>query len=74
ELVGHHSGENMAEVVWETLKQYGLIGCIIVLVMDNATNNDTLTLGIQQRSIEEGIYFLAMDSQMCCMPHMIHLA
>ncbi|KAH9958654.1 hypothetical protein BJV74DRAFT_718613, partial [Russula compacta] len=46
---------------------------IIVLVMDNATNNDTL-LGIQQHSTEEGIYFLAMDSWMHCMPHTIHLA
>lgn len=26
ELVGEHSGENMAEAVWETLTQYGLIG------------------------------------------------
>jgi hypothetical protein len=24
ELIGEHSGENMAEVVWETLKRYGL--------------------------------------------------
>ena len=24
ELVGEHSGENMAEVIWETLKRYGI--------------------------------------------------
>ena len=24
ELIGEHSGENMAEAVWETLKRYGL--------------------------------------------------
>lgn len=24
ELVGEHSGENMAEAVWETLTQYGI--------------------------------------------------
>jgi hypothetical protein len=24
ELIGEHSGENMAEVLWETLKRYGL--------------------------------------------------
>ena len=23
DLIGEHSGENMAEAVWETLKQYG---------------------------------------------------
>ena len=26
ELVGQHSGENMAEVVWATMELYGLIG------------------------------------------------
>jgi hypothetical protein len=26
ELVGEHSGENMAEVVWETLVRYGIHG------------------------------------------------
>ena len=28
ELSGEHSGENMAEAVWETLKQYDLVGCV----------------------------------------------
>jgi hypothetical protein len=26
ELLGEHSGDNMAEAVWETLKQYDLVG------------------------------------------------
>jgi hypothetical protein len=26
ELIGEHSGENMAEAVWETLTKYGLKG------------------------------------------------
>jgi hypothetical protein len=55
----------MAAAIWETLKQYGLIGrvcsiayctdtCnklhyakIIAIVMDNATNNDTLMAAIE---------------------------
>jgi len=32
ELIGEHSGENMAEAVWETLKQYGLIGRVSSLI------------------------------------------
>lgn len=32
ELVGEHSGENMAEVVWETLTQYGLVGRVSVFL------------------------------------------
>jgi hypothetical protein len=93
ELIGEHSGENMAEAVWETLKQYGLVGRvssfiligivallkfsfvkIIALVMDNATNNDTLAQGIERRSQEAGVFFSAMDSRMRCMPHTVHLA
>ena len=35
ELSGEHSGENMAQAVWETLTQYGLIGRVSLLVMDN---------------------------------------
>jgi hypothetical protein len=42
--------------------------------MDNATNNDTLALGIERRSKEAGYYFSAMDSRMRCMPHTVHLA
>ena len=26
ELIGQHSGENMAEAVWATMELYGLIG------------------------------------------------
>jgi hypothetical protein len=26
ELVGEHSGDNMADSVWETLERYGLVG------------------------------------------------
>ncbi|KAF8220803.1 hypothetical protein L208DRAFT_1331621, partial [Tricholoma matsutake] len=66
--------ENMAEAVWETLKQYDLIGWIIALVMDNATNNDTLAVGIEWCSEEASVHFLAMDSHMRCMPHTVHLA
>jgi hypothetical protein len=47
---------------------------IIALMMDNATNNNMLTLGIQQCSKEAGVHFSAMDSWMHCMPHTIHLA
>jgi len=92
ELQGEHSGENMAEAVWETLKQYGLIGQVslaeyhtstgdeiylskvIAFVMDNATNNDMLMAAIERRCDEARVYFSAMESQMRCMPHTVHLA
>jgi hypothetical protein len=31
ELLGEHSGDNMADVVWGTLEKYGLIGRVNIL-------------------------------------------
>ncbi|KAF5376117.1 hypothetical protein D9615_007777 [Tricholomella constricta] len=74
ELVGEHSGENMAEAVWETLKMYELIGRVIAFMMDNASNNDTLVEGIARRCLELDIPFSVSHARMRCMPHTIHLA
>ncbi|KAJ7205220.1 hypothetical protein GGX14DRAFT_299563, partial [Mycena pura] len=41
EIKGEHSGENIANAVWEALARYEIEGRIIAFVMDNATNNDT---------------------------------
>ena len=31
ELLGEHSGENMAEAVWETLVMYGIEGRVVII-------------------------------------------
>ncbi|KAJ6541133.1 hypothetical protein B0H10DRAFT_1852529, partial [Mycena sp. CBHHK59/15] len=75
ELVGEHSGENMAEAVWSTLSTYGIEGRVIAFVMDNATNNDTLMDGIESRANEAGIsWFNATEARIRCLPHTTHLA
>ncbi|KAI9450793.1 hypothetical protein BJY52DRAFT_1113430 [Lactarius psammicola] len=74
ELLEEHSGENMAQAVWETLTQYGLIGQVIVFVMDNTTNNDTLLRTIEKCYDEVNVYFSATESRLCCMPYTVHLA
>ncbi|KAJ7437540.1 hypothetical protein FB451DRAFT_1012372, partial [Mycena latifolia] len=61
ELIGQHSGENMAATVWETVKDFGLIGRITAFVMDNATNNDTMVEAFERRCLEEGIPFSCED-------------
>ncbi|KAJ6576336.1 hypothetical protein B0H10DRAFT_1837022, partial [Mycena sp. CBHHK59/15] len=72
ELQGEHSGENMAEEVWESLASYGLEGRIIAFVMDNATNNDTMIEVFEQKCEAKGINFSVMDSRIRCMPHTAH--
>ena len=91
ELIGEHSGENMAEAVWATMELYGLVGkvsfqasvhqctllmCsqIIAIVMDNASNNNTLMMSLEWRCQQRNIQFSAQDARMQCMPHTIHLA
>ncbi|TEB20234.1 hypothetical protein FA13DRAFT_1575090, partial [Coprinellus micaceus] len=47
---------------------------IIALVMDNATNNDTLVQSLEVRFTAAGIPFSATNARMRCIPHIIHLA
>ncbi|KAJ7801544.1 hypothetical protein B0H14DRAFT_2386258, partial [Mycena olivaceomarginata] len=64
ELIGQHSGENMAAVFWETVENFGLKGRITAFVMDNATNNDTLVEAFAKRCEDEGIPFSSQDARM----------
>lgn len=43
-------------------------------MMDNATNNDTLVDGIEDRCKAEGIKFTKKEARLRCMPHTVHLA
>ncbi|KAJ6534706.1 hypothetical protein B0H10DRAFT_1848766, partial [Mycena sp. CBHHK59/15] len=48
---------------------------VIVFVMDNATNNDTLMDGIESRADAAGIsWFNAKEARIRCLPHTTHLA
>ena len=47
---------------------------IIAIVMDNASNNNTLMVSLEQRHQKQGILFLAQDARMQCIPHTIHFA
>ena len=43
-------------------------------MLDNASNNDTLVDGIQQRAQAEGLYINATLARLRCMPHTVHLS
>ncbi|KAK0454238.1 uncharacterized protein EV420DRAFT_1645133 [Desarmillaria tabescens] len=73
ELIGEHSGENIAEVVWDTLVKYSLVGHVMAFMMDNVTNNDTMVKAIKQRCREQAIPFSARNSCLHCMLHTVHL-
>jgi hypothetical protein len=47
---------------------------VIAIVMDNASNNNTLMTSLERRCQQRGVAFSAQDARMRCMPHTIHLA
>ena len=57
-----------------TLSSLTNVSQIMAIMMDNASNNDTMMEAIESRCHEAGIKFSAQKSRMCCMPHTIHLA
>ncbi|KAF8071964.1 hypothetical protein FPV67DRAFT_1560685 [Lyophyllum atratum] len=64
----------MADIVWSTLELYGIQNKIMAIMMDNASNNDTMMDAIEARCLDVGIDFSATQARMRCMPHTIHLA
>lgn len=46
----------------------------MAIVMDNASNNDTMMEAIENQCVIAGIKFSAKQARMRCMPHTIHLA
>ncbi|KAG9226778.1 hypothetical protein CCMSSC00406_0009676 [Pleurotus cornucopiae] len=74
ELIGEHTGANMADAVWSTMKRYGLIGRVIAIVMDNASNNNTLMEALEAHHHAEGFIFNANHARLWCIPHTVHLA
>jgi len=76
ELEGAHTGSNLADAVWETLKRYKIEDWIMAFMADNASNNDTMIDGIVALALEDekAIQLNAQWIRMRCMPHTVHLA
>ncbi|KAF8339458.1 hypothetical protein F5887DRAFT_830765, partial [Amanita rubescens] len=47
---------------------------VIAIVMDNASNNNTLMNSLARRCEEQGVTLSAQHARLRCMPHTIHLA
>ncbi|KAG2132134.1 uncharacterized protein EDB93DRAFT_1069427, partial [Suillus bovinus] len=74
EIIGEHSGANLAEAVWNTLELYRLKDRIMGVVCDNATNNDTLLESLEEKCSAEGIDFSHKKARIHCLPHIVHLS
>ncbi|KIJ35055.1 hypothetical protein M422DRAFT_181239, partial [Sphaerobolus stellatus SS14] len=74
ELIGEHSGVNMAAAVYQTIDTLGLKGRIQSIVSDNAANNDTMMEELEHLFKKENIEFNAIHACGRCLPHTVHLA
>ncbi|KAJ7301008.1 hypothetical protein DFH08DRAFT_724739 [Mycena albidolilacea] len=74
EMHGEHSGENMANLVWDSLERLGIAPRVVSFVMDNATNNDTLVEHFAVKCQARGVLFSEENGRMRCLPLVIHLA
>jgi hypothetical protein len=73
ELEGEHSGENMAEVLLQTFKDYKISGRIGYFMADNATSNDTCI-----EAVLRGLYPNMSEKQrkrrrLRCFGHIVNL-
>ena len=80
ELVGEHSGENLAHVVCKFLSWSWFLYTnidylqIVAINVDNALNNDTMVEHLEVLLQHNFVVFSPSDVRMRCMAHMVHLA
>ena len=75
EVHARHDGINLAHIVMETIRYYGLETKVIAVTSDNASNNNTMMVELQRLMWKEGAFgFRATDARMRCLAHTIHLA
>lgn len=74
-LSGKHSGHSLADLVFKTLKEYGLTKSILTITGDNATSNDTLASRLADLLTEEnGKPWNPDCGQLRCLAHILNLS
>jgi hypothetical protein len=74
EIEGAHSGENMANILWEVFADYQILTKLGYFTMDNASNNDTMLVALERQLQKEGIEWDAASHRLRCNGHIINLA
>ena len=75
ELDDAHTGENIAEYVYDVVKEYGIENKLGYVMMDNTTNNDTALESLNKRICADGgIGFDPVERRLWCFGHIMNLA
>jgi hypothetical protein len=69
QLMGAHTGENMAEIVLKVFEDFGILPSQVgYFTLDNASNNDTAIASIANK-----MGFVATERRLRCGPHTLNL-
>lgn len=75
ELEGQHNGENMAEAIMEFIRENGIASKVGYLMMDNASNMNTMIDKISDGLEDEfGVFYDPLPHRLRCFGHIINLA
>ncbi|CAE6420407.1 unnamed protein product [Rhizoctonia solani] len=70
-IEGTHAGAHLAEMFFEVMEEFGILGWI---TMDNATNNDSLMGQLEEYMVTQGMDFDRHGNRLRCFPHVVNLA
>jgi len=73
-LEGSHTGANMAEIVMDVLREYGIEEKLGYFVGDNASNNDTLIRHLAEAQVEANRWYNGSEYRLRCVGHVINLS
>ena len=74
ELNEEHTGENMAEIVYQVAKEYGIVDKLGSFMMDNATNNNRALKELNSLiQNDRGIGFDPVETRLRCFGHIMNL-
>ena len=75
ELEKEHTGENIAQSVYDVVKDYNIVKNLGYFMMDNAGNNDTALEELNSLIIQDGgIGFDPIERRLRCFGHIMNLA
>jgi hypothetical protein len=72
-IEGPHTGANMAGVVHELLREYGVEERLGYFMGDNASNNDTLVRALADEQVFGEHHYDAQEHRLRCVGHVINL-
>jgi hypothetical protein len=73
-LEGSHTGANMAEIVMDVLREYGIEEKLGYFVGDNARNNDTPVRHLAEAQVEANPLYNASEYRLRCVGYVINLS